>query len=458
MLATLQSKLDTAFQKIRGKSIVKAHDIEEALKEVRKALFDADVNFKVVKEFCDRISEKALGEAVLKSVSPSQQVIKIVHDELVMLMGEGAAEIDLKMRPPAVILLAGLQGAGKTTTAAKLARHLKEERKKKCLLVPADVYRPAAIEQLKTLGTSLGIDVFPSTSDDDPVRLAELALQYASLHNIDVIIIDTAGRFQVDTVLMDELVKIKAATQPIEILLVADAMTGQEAVNVAEGFHKALAITGLILTKLDGDARGGAALSMRAVTGVPIKFIGIGEKVDALEVFHPERLATRILGMGDVLTLIEKAEKAIDEDERKKLEKKLKKNDFTLDDFLSQLSMVKRMGSMSSLTSMIPGVGKLTEKINPDDMDREVKHIEAIIYSMTPKERANPAILNGSRRRRIALGSGMSVEKVNALLKQFQEMKKMMTMLAQGGLGGLMKMMGGKGGKGFPPGFPPFGK
>lgn len=458
MLGTLQSKLESALQRIRGKSVISAADVEDAMREIRRALLDADVNFKVVRDFCTRVGDKAVGEKVLKSLSSGQQIVKIVHDELVNLMGAGATPLNIQVAPPAVLLLVGLQGSGKTTTAAKLARLINIEHKKKPLLVPADVYRPAAIEQLRTLGRNLGIQVFEAGEDRNPVSIATRAVEHASLRDIDVVIIDTAGRLQVDDELMRELVEIRDKVSPHEILLVADAMTGQEAVNVAQGFNTAVGITGLILTKLDGDARGGAALSMRAVTGQPIKFVGLGEKAEAFEVFHPERLATRILGMGDVLTLVEKAAKAVSEDEAKQLEKKLRRNEFTFDDFLSQMRMVRKMGSISSLTSMIPGMSKIADSIDPSEMEKEMKQIEAIVLSMTPKERRSPGILNGSRRRRIANGSGTNVEKVNQLVKQFTEMKKVMSTLAKGGIGELFKMMGG-GGRGMklPKGFPPFG-
>ena len=450
MFDSLQTRLDKAFKRIRGKGVVGEKDIQETMREVRMALLEADVNFKVAKDFCDRVALQSKGEEVLKSLTPDQQIIKIVHQELVNTMGEAAQELNLKVAPPAIIMLVGLQGSGKTTTVGKLGNYIKKELKRSPLLVPADVYRPAAIEQLKTIGTSLKLPVFQSTSNDDPVEIAKRAVKQAELEGYDTVILDTAGRLQIDTELMNELQDISDAVQPHEILLVADAMTGQEAVNVAEGFHKALEIDGLILTKLDGDARGGAALSMRAVTGCPIKFIGIGEKSDALEIFHPERMASRILGMGDVLSLIEKASKEVDLEESLKLQKKIKKNDFTLEDFLNQLNMIRRMGSMGSLASMIPGMGKMMKQVNEADAEKELKKIEAIILSMTPKERRNHAIINGSRRKRIAGGSGTQVQDVNRLLKQFLEMRKMMKKFTKMGAGGLMKMLGGKGFGGLP--------
>ena len=442
MFDSLQSKLDGVFKKLRGKAVIGPSDIDATMKEVRMALLEGDVNFKVAKDFCDRVGTKALGEDVTKSLSPGQQIVKIVHEELIATMGE-TAELNLRVAPPAVIMMVGLQGSGKTTTVGKLGRLLKNDYKRRPLLVPADVYRPAAIEQLKTIGTKLGIDVFESNKDQDPVDIARAAVQQATAKGFDTVIIDTAGRLQIDSELMDELREISDAVTPHEIILVADAMTGQEAVNVAKGFDEALEIDGLILTKLDGDARGGAALSMRAVTGKPIKFIGIGEKSEALEVFHPDRMASRILGMGDVLTLIEKASKEVTLEETAQMHEKFKKNEFTLEDFLSQMRMVKRMGSITSLASMIPGMDKLAKQIDPEQAEREMKRVEAIILSMTPRERRDQSILNGSRRKRIAMGSGTTVEEVNKLLKQFLEMKKMMGALSKMGLGGLGKMFGG---------------
>lgn len=445
MFASLHEKLENAFKKIRGRGVLGEKEIQETLKEVRMALLEADVNFKVAKEFCSHIAEKAVGEEVLRSLTPDQQIIKLVHEELVATMGTEAAPLNLAVAPPAVIMLVGLQGSGKTTTVGKLGRLLREQHKKKPLLVPADVYRPAAIEQLKTLGGQLGLEVYQSRQEQDPVDIAKEAVQFASQRGFDVVILDTAGRLQIDTDLMNELRDIVAAVHPHELLLVADAMTGQEAVNVAQGFDQALTISGLILTKLDGDARGGAALSMRMVTGKPIKFIGVGEKLDALETFHPERMASRILGMGDVLTLIEKAVKEVSIEDSLALQKKLKKNEFSLEDFLNQMRMIRRMGSMSSLASMIPGMDKMMKQVDPEDAERELKHIEAIILSMTAEERNNHGIINGSRRKRIASGSGTSVEEVNRFLKQFTEMKKMMSKLTKMGMGGMMKMLGGKG-------------
>lgn len=415
------------------------------MREVRLALLEADVNFKVAKEFCAHVAERALGADILKSLTPDQQVIKLVHDELVTTLGGQAAELNLRVAPPAVIMLCGLQGSGKTTTAGKLARLLRREYRRIPLLVPADVYRPAAIEQLKTLAARLQIDVFDSSADMNPVDISRQALAHARNHGHDVIIIDTAGRLQIDMELMQELSNIKAAVSPHEILLVADAMTGQEAVNVAQGFNSELQISGLILTKLDGDARGGAALSMQSVTGRPVKFGGTGETLEDLEVFHPERMASRILGMGDVLTLIEKAVKNVNVEESLALHKKIKKNEFTLEDFLGQLRSIKKMGDFSTLAGMIPGLGKLAKAVDSAEAENELKKVEAIILSMTATERRNHALINGSRRRRIAGGSGTSVEEVNRLLKQFTEMRKIMHKLSRSGLGGMMNMLGAKG-------------
>ena len=450
MFDSLQNKLEAAFNKIRGRGVLNEKDIEATMKDVRVALLEADVNFKVAKDFCAQVALKAVGEEVMKSLSPGQQIIKIVHEQLIEMMGAANVPLNVSVAPPAVIMLVGLQGSGKTTTVGKLGRLLKKEFKRNPLLVPADVYRLAAIEQLKTLGRQLEVTVFDSNADQDPVEIAKASVEYAKNHGFDTVILDTAGRLQIDTELMDELHEIVEAVEPHEILLVADAMTGQEAVNVAQGFDKALEIDGLILTKLDGDARGGAALSMRAVTGKPIKFIGVGEKLDGLEVFHPERMASRILGMGDVLSLIEKASKEVTLEDSMALHKKFKKGDFNLEDFLGQLKTIRKMGSISSLASMIPGMSKLTKQIDPEHAEKEMKKVEAIILSMTYKERRRPEILNGSRRKRIAKGSGTRVEDVNSLLKQFNEMKKMMNQITKMGLGGMMNMMGGasKGGLG----------
>ncbi|GAB7027025.1 signal recognition particle protein [Geotalea toluenoxydans] len=443
MFDTLSDKLESVFKKLRGQGVMTEDNVKEALREVRLALLEADVNFKVVKDFVERVREKAVGTLVLQSLSPGQQVVKIVHDELVALMGGGEDNsLDLAAKPPVSIMMVGLQGAGKTTSCGKLAKLLKSQRRKP-LLVPADVYRPAAIEQLKTLGRQLSIEVFDSHADQKPVDICSKALKYAELSGFDTVIFDTAGRHQIDDYLMDELVHIREAAEPREILFVADAMTGQEAVNVAAGFDERLGITGVVLTKLDGDAKGGAALSIKAVTGKPVKFVGLGEKLDALEVFHADRLVSRILGMGDVLTLIEKAQSTFDTKEAERLQKKLKKSNFDLDDFKAQLQQLKKMGSLESIMGMIPGMGKMMKQMQgAQPSEKELKRIEAIIDSMTRQERANHQMINGSRRLRIAKGSGTSVQEVNQLLKRFTEAQKVVKQLQKLGPKGLMKGMG----------------
>jgi signal recognition particle subunit SRP54 len=450
MFDNLTDKFDAVFKKLSGKGRLTESHVDEAMREVRLVLLEADVNFKVVKDFVAAVRERAVGTDVLKSLTPAQQVIKIVRDELGQLMGEGdQAELDLAAQPPVPIMLCGLQGAGKTTTCGKLALKLRRD-KRDPLLVPADIYRPAAIEQLKTLGRQLGVAVFDTQPGDDPVSICEQAREYARLNGHDTLILDTAGRLHIDTELMDELARINDSLKPREILFVADAMTGQDAVNVVKSFDEKLDITGVVLTKLDGDARGGAALSVRAVTGKPIKFVGMGEKMDALEVFHPDRMAQRILGMGDVLSLIEKAEAAIDKDDAARMEKKMRKEGFTLETFRDQLQMVKKMGSMESLLKMIPGAGKAMKKAgNMQLPDKELKRIEAIISSMTPAERQNHKIINGSRRLRIANGSGTRIQDVNQLLKRFTEAQKMMKKMQKMGPKGLKGLMGG-GGNGLP--------
>jgi len=444
MFDSLQAKLEAAFKKIRGRGVLSAKDIENTMKEVRLALLEADVNFKVARDFCARTANLALGEEVLKSLTPDQQIIKLVHEQLVEMMGTEPAPLQINVAPPAVIMLVGLQGCGKTTTAAKLARLVREKYRRKPLLVPADTYRPAASEQLKTLGRQIEITVYDPAATQTPVQIASAAVAWAAERGFEVVVLDTAGRLQIDGPLMDELRAMAAAVKPQEVLLVADCMTGQEAVNVAQGFSSALRIDGLILTKLDGDARGGAALSMRAVTGRPIKFVGTGEKTDALEIFHPSRMASRILGMGDVLTLIEKAAKEISTEESLKLQKKLRKNGFTLEDFLEQMHLVKRMGNIASLAALIPGMGKLMHGVQAEQAEKELKHIEAIILAMTPAERRNHTIINGSRRRRIARGSGTTVEAVNSLLKNFMQMRRLMSDFSKLGPGGMFNLMRGK--------------
>ena len=442
MFDSLSEKLDQTIRKLRGLGKITEHNIDEAVRDVRLALLEADVHFQVVKDFTDRVRSQAVGQAVLASLTPTQQFIKIVNGELTALMGGTAVALDLAAPPPVAIMLVGLHGSGKTTTVAKLARHLKLEQRRSPYLVPADVYRPAAIEQLNALGQQIDCPVHPSHSGADPVAVSRDALAFAKNHGHDVLLIDTAGRLHIDDALMDELEHLKAAIDPHQILLVVDAMTGQDAVNVAGGFHRRLGLSGVILTKLDGDARGGAALSVRAVTGAPIVLVGTGEKLDALEVFHPDRMATRILGMGDVLTLIEKAERAYDAQQAVALQKKLRRNEFTLEDFRDQLRAVRQMGSMGDLLSMIPGIKKLTRGVDMSEAEGELKRIEAIIGSMTNEERRNHLILNGSRRRRIAVGSGTTVAEVNRFLKQFQQTKK------------VMKQMSKFAGRGLPQGFP----
>ena len=441
---SLADRLQQTFKKLRGHGKLTEDDVNEAMREVRMALLEADVNFKVVKDFIKKVKERAVGQDVLDTLTPAQVVIKIVDEELTELMGGTQSRLNISSVPPTVIMMAGLQGAGKTTSAGKLGLSLKKQGKKP-LLVAADIYRPAAVKQLQVLGEQLGIPVFSMPQGTDAVTIARSSIDHARSHINDVVIIDTAGRLHIDEKLMQELKDIKADVKPHEILLVVDAMTGQDAVNVAESFNEGLGIDGVVLTKLDGDARGGAALSVKAVTGCPIKFVGMGEKLEALEPFHPDRMASRILGMGDVLSLIEKAQSTFDAEEAKKMEKKLRKADFTLDDFLAQMQKVRKLGSFEQILGMIPGMGGLKKQLQGQDIDlngKEVRRIEAIIKSMTPKERADTSIINGSRRKRIALGSGTRVQDVNKLLKQFNEMKKMMKQVK--------KMQGGKKGKGFP--------
>ncbi len=438
MFESLSEKLEAVFRRLRGHGKLSEKNMEEALREVRLALLEADVNFRVVKDFVERIKSQALGQEVLASLSPAQQVIKIVNAELVALLGGQYTELNLSAPPPVVILLVGLNGSGKTTSAGKLARYLKLELRRLPYLIPADTYRPAAIDQLRIVAEQVGVPVHPTSLDGsaaDPLAIAQAGVDAARRQACDVAIIDTAGRQQIDEELMVELERMKAATHPHQILLVADAMTGQEAVNVAAGFHARLELDGAILTKVEGDARGGAALSFRAVTGKPILFIGVGEKLDAFEPFHPDRAASRILGMGDMLSLIEKAEKVYDQQQAEILEKKLRKNQFTLEDFQEQMRMLKKMGSVTELVSMLPGGKKLLQGADLEAAEKEFKRIEAIISSMTKEERRKPEILNGSRRRRIAVGSGTSVAEVNRFLKQYLEAKKMMRKLSQFGAG-----------------------
>jgi len=425
MFENLSEKLNAVFKRLKGQGRLTEEHINQALKEVKFALLEADVNYKVVKNFLTRVKEKALGQEVMRSLTPAQQVIKIVRDELTELMGGAQAELNVKGTYPAIIMLVGLQGSGKTTTCAKLAKFIKEKRNRYPYLVPADIYRPAAIEQLSKLGEQLHIDVYPTQPSQNPVEISLDAVKQARQKGYDTVIIDTAGRLHIDEKMMEELKQIKAQVAPQEILLVADAMTGQDAVNVAKTFNEALDITGIILTKMEGDARGGAALSIKAVTQKPIKFIGVGEKLDALEVFHPDRVASRILGMGDVLSLIEKAQEAIDQEKAKELERKLRKNEFTLEDFRDQLRRIRKMGSLEQILSMLPGFNQIKQLKGLQIDERELIRVEAIINSMTKEERIRPEIINGSRRKRIARGSGTSVQEVNKLLKNYAQMKKM---------------------------------
>lgn len=438
MFDSLTDKLSSVFKKLRGHGKLTEQNITEALKEVRLALLEADVNFKVVKDFMERIRSRAVGQEVLESLTPAQQVIKVVHEELISLMGGMSSALNLSYKPPIPIMLVGLQGSGKTTTVGKLGKFLKDKGRNP-YLVPADVQRPAAIEQLKKLGEQLGLPVFDPDPKESPLTICRKALSWADGEGGDVLLIDTAGRLHIDEPLMKELEEIRREIIPREILLVADAMTGQDAVNVARRFNEALDIQGVILTKLDGDARGGAALSIKAVTGKPIKFIGVGEKLDALEVFHPDRMASRILGMGDVLSLIEKAQEAIDTKTAQELEKKLLKDTFTLEDFREQLQQIKKMGSIDQILSMIPGMGRLKLPQDLQGSEKELVKVEAIINSMTRQERRSPEVLNGSRRLRIATGSGTTVQDVNQLLKQYLQMKKMLRQFKKGGMKGLAK-------------------
>ena len=435
MFENLSDRLDRSFKLLKGEGKITEINVAETLKDVRRALLDADVNFKVAKQFTDTVKEKALGQNVLTAVKPSQLMVKIVHDELADLMGGTAVDLNIKSSP-SVILMSGLQGSGKTTFTGKLANMLKTKQSKKPLLVACDVYRPAAIEQLRVLGSQIEVPVYTEEENKNPVAIALNAIKHAKQQNNDVVIIDTAGRLAVDELMMNEIAAIKAAVLPDEILFVVDSMTGQDAVNTAKEFNDRLDFNGVVLTKLDGDTRGGAALSIRTVVNKPIKFIGTGEKMDAIDVFHPNRMADRILGMGDVVSLVERAQAQYDEEEARRLQKKIAKNQFDFNDFISQIQQIKKMGNLKELASMIPGVGKAIKDIDIDD--DAFKSIEAIIHSMTPKERSNPEILNGSRRARIAKGSGTTVQEVNKLLKQFEETRKMMKMMTSSKMGKMM--------------------
>jgi signal recognition particle subunit SRP54 len=442
MFESLSSKLDRAFKVLKGHGYITEINVAETMKEVRKALLDADVNYKIAKEFTDEVKKKALGQNVLKAVSPSQLMVKITYDELIELMGRDAVDINVKSNP-SIILMAGLQGSGKTTHSAKLAKLLKTKRGKKPLLVACDVYRPAAIDQLKVLGEQIEVEIFTDENSKKPVDIARRAVQHAKDWGHNVVIIDTAGRLAIDQEMMDEIGNIKNAVNPHEILFVVDAMTGQDAVNTAKAFNDKLNFDGVILTKMDGDTRGGAALSIKSVVNKPIKFIGVGEKMDALDVFHPDRLAERILGMGDIRSFVEKAQEQFDEEEAIKLQRKLAKNQFDFNDFLGQISQIKKMGNLKDMMSMIPGVGKNIKDMDIDD--NAFKNVEAIILSMTPYERSNPDSLNGSRKKRIAIGSGNDIQEVNKLIKQFDDMRKMMRMVSGGKAKGLMNMLNAPG-------------
>jgi len=429
MFESLSEKLEGIFKKLKGRGLLKEEDIAEAMKEIRMALLEADVNFKVVKDFTEKVKERSVGKGVFESITPGQQVVKIVHDELCALMGGGFHKINLSPNPPTILMLVGLHGSGKTTTAAKLANNFKKEGRRP-MLVALDTGRPAAIDQLKSLGLQIDVPVYATKPGDDPLRIFPEALQKSNLDGRDVLILDTAGRLHIDEQLMKELENLKKEAKPKEILLVADAMTGQDAVNIARSFNDRLDIDGVILTKMDGDARGGAALSIIAVTGKPIKLIGVGEKIEFLEIFHPERMASRILGMGDVVSLVEKAQEAVEMEEALKLEEKLRKDSFTFEDLKNQIKQIKKMGPLENILGMIPGLGKQIKGVNLDD--RAFGKVEAIINSMTLQERKNYVILNGSRKKRIADGSGSTVADVNRLLKQYMEMKKMLKKFKSG--------------------------
>ncbi len=441
MFENLSERLEKSFKILKGQGRISEINIAETLKDVRRALLDADVNYKIAKIFTDTVKEKALGENVLSAVNPGQMMIKIVHDELVELMGGQSMDVNLKGNPT-VVLIAGLQGSGKTTFAGKLANHLKSKKQRHPLLVACDVYRPAAIEQLKILGEQINVPVYSEEGSKDPVKIAKNAIKQAKKDGRNLVIVDTAGRLAIDEEMMNEIAAINKAIDPHETLFVVDSMTGQDAVNTAKEFNDRLDFDGVVLTKLDGDTRGGAALSIRSVVNKPIKFIGSGEKLDAIDVFHPDRMADRILGMGDVVSLVEKAQEQYDQEEARKLSKKIAKNQFDFNDFLAQIGQIKKMGNIKDLAGMIPGMGKMMKNMDVDD--DAFKGIEAIIQSMTPTERENPKLMNGSRRKRIAMGSGNDIQEVNRLIKQFDETKKMMKMMKDGkGMAGLMNKMQG---------------
>jgi len=446
MFDSLSDRLAGSLKKLRGQGRITEDNIKETLREVRMALLEADVALPVVREFIERVKERAMGQDVMRSLSPGQVFVKIVNDELVAVMGDEDNSLNLNSQPPVVILMAGLQGAGKTTSVAKLARFLKERQKKSVMVASADVYRPAAIEQLKTLASDVEAKFFPSDASQDPVAIAQAAVAQAKLEYVDVVIIDTAGRLHIDDDMMGEIKRIHAAINPTETLFTVDSMTGQDAANTAKAFNEALPLTGVILTKTDGDARGGAALSIRHITGKPIKFMGVGEKTTALEVFHPDRIVSRILGMGDVLSLVEEAQRKIDTDSAEKLANKLKKGKgFDLEDFRDQLQQMSKMGGIGTLMDKLPGMGQIPDAVKNQANDKELVRMEAMINSMTPKERRRPELIKGSRKKRIAAGSGTQIQDVNRLLKQFSQMQKMMKKMGQ--KGGMSKMMRGLGGK-----------
>jgi len=440
MFNNLSDKLDKAFHVLKGHGKITEINVADTLKEVRRALLDADVNFKIAKEFTNTVKEKAIGQNVLTTLQPGQLMVKLVKDELTKLMGDAAVEIDLS-GSPTIILMSGLQGSGKTTFSGKLANFLKTKKNKKPLLVACDIYRPAAINQLHIVGDQIGVEVYSEPENKNPVEIAQNAVKYAKANGFNVVIVDTAGRLAVDEQMMTEIANVHKAIKPNETLFVVDAMTGQDAVNTAKSFNERLNFDGVVLTKLDGDTRGGAALSIKAIVNKPIKFIGTGEKMDAIDVFYPSRMAERILGMGDVVSLVERAQEQYNEDEARKLQKKIAKNEFGFDDFLTQIQQIKKMGNMKDLVGMIPGVGKALKDVEIED--DAFKHIEAMIYSMTPLERSKPSIIDGKRKLRISKGSGTKVEQVNQLMKQFDQMSKMMKMMQGGGGKNLMRMMGG---------------
>ena len=446
MFENLSDRLERSFKILKGEGKITEINVAETLKDVRKALLDADVNYKVAKTFTDTVKQKALGQNVLTAVKPSQLMVKIVHDELATLMGGETAELNLTQKP-SIILMSGLQGSGKTTFSGKLARMLKTKKNRRPLLVACDVYRPAAIEQLRVLSEQIGVPMYSEPDSNDPVSIAQHAIAEAKAKSYDPVIVDTAGRLAVDEEMMNEIAAIKEGIQPDEILFVVDSMTGQDAVNTAKEFNDRLDFTGVVLTKLDGDTRGGAALSIRTVVNKPIKFVGTGEKLEAIDQFHPERMADRILGMGDIVSLVERAQEQYDEAEAKRLQKKIQKNQFDFNDFMGQIAQIKKMGNLKDLAAMIPGVGKALKDIDIDD--NAFKSIEAIIHSMTPQERTHPELLNSSRRQRIAKGSGTDIQEVNRLIKQFDQMRKMMKTVTSGKIPQMAQMMRGGGGRRF---------